>query len=142
MIAYGVSAVIYINVGAKKGFIVSFAISAVGGIAILMYEKLTNFFDSEFRSTDDVFFIAFLVCVAKFGTSSALNIGFICTYDVFPVLFSATGCGICNFFARGLTLFAPMIAEIQSLVPMLIFTSLCLLSLICSFFLDIKEGNK
>jgi hypothetical protein len=39
MIAYGVSAVIYINVGAKKGFIVSFAISAVGGIAILMYEK-------------------------------------------------------------------------------------------------------
>ena len=141
-IATVISGFLYDRVGVKMGFVISFLIGGLGGVAILIYEVNTGFFGKDVEDLESFMVFAILVIVAKFGISSALNICFICNSDVFPVLFSATGCGICQFFGRTLTLLSPMIAEIQNLTPMLIYTILCFISMIGAFFLDSKQENQ
>ena len=52
---------------------------------------------------------------------------------MFPTLFAATAMGLCNFFARVATIFAPLVAEIPGRTAMCAFTVMstvaCILSL-------------
>ena len=60
----------------------------------------------------------------------------------FPTLFAATAMGACNFLARVSSAFSYIVSEMDEPTPMYIFTSLCALSAVCSFFLveNEKEG--
>jgi hypothetical protein len=67
----------------------------------------------------------FFVVIAKFGVAGAFNLVYISNADVFPTLFCATAMGICNFFARVVTIMAPEVAEQPAPLPMGIFVTLC-----------------
>jgi len=75
------------------------------------------------------------VTLAKFGISSAFVIVYVATVDVFPTLFCATAIGFCNFFARVATILAPLIAEKQPPLPMLIFTSMTAVGSVLALFI-------
>ena len=80
-----------------------------------------------------------LVLVAKFGTSAGFNLAYVANAEVFPALFQGSSMGICNFFARSFTIFAPVVAEIIGYTPMLIFTGANLFPLACVTKLPVPQ---
>ena len=72
-----------------------------------------------------------------FPEGSLLNfvVIYIATVELFPVLFAATAMGVCNFFARFITIFAPGVAEMDPPIPMSIFCGLCSVGIFLAFFI-------
>ena len=60
------------------------------------------------------------IVITKVGSSGFFTCCYQATVDVFPTLFRGTAFGICNFIARFLTTFAPILAEIQPPTPMIL----------------------
>ena len=111
------SGFMYEKMGLKLSNTILLLISVVGGIFII------------FLGTDSKILMPLFVLLAKFGISGAFNLCYCSTVDVFPVLFCGTGIGICNFFARFITIFAPEVAETSPPLPMILFTSLAALGI-------------
>lgn len=112
------SGFMYQKLGLKLSYTILLSISVVGGIFIL------------FLGTDSKVLMPLFVLFAKFGISGGFNLSYCSTVDVFPVLFCGTGIGICNFFARFLTIFAPEVAETNPPLPMILFTALAAVGII------------
>ena len=125
IVAIIVSPFIYEKAGMKMGFFSLFFTSALGGILILTWGS---------HSKSKWVFPA-LVLLASSGMSAGFNLIFAVHGQVFSTLFGATAMGICNFAARIATIFAPMVAEIKGPLSMSIFSILCCMSLILSFFI-------
>jgi hypothetical protein len=51
----------------------------------------------------------------------------------------ATATGICNFIARGLTVFAPLIAELDTPIPTSILLGIAVVAFVVAFFLPSKS---
>jgi len=109
LVACVVAGVIYNKFGAKKSFQITYGITLVGGVGIVIYEVTVDFFSAKLNTDEvvDGWLFPTLVLLAKFGITAAFTIDFLCMLDFFPVLFSSSAWGFCNFFARLLTIFAP-----------------------------------
>ena len=129
MIAYVLSGLLYQKIGIKLSFIIAFLISTVGGILILAWGLQ--------HESSTWFFVCFLL--TKFGVTCTFNLNFIANAYFFPTLFAATAIGICNFLARLASAFSYLVSEMEVPLPMYLFTSLCALSAVCSFFLKTEE---
>lgn len=141
-LAAGLTAgLIYAKFGVKKSLVISFGIAAVGGFGILWYEIATDFYSGD-QSDVSSFLFPTLVLFAKFGISLAFTINYLSNLDLFPVLFAATALGFCNFLARLFTIFSPEVAEIQSLLPMILFASLSIVTMFTSMFLRVQAPQK
>ena len=127
---------LYTKLGVKKSFVIAFGIASVGGFGILWFEIATNFYSGEEQTTES-FLFPFLVLFAKFGISLAFTVNYLCNLDLFPVLFAATALGFCNFLARLFTIFSPEVAEIQSLLPMILFSSFSIVTMFTSMLLRV-----
>lgn len=114
--------VIYTRFGLKRSFTISYGISVVGSVLIIM-------FGSALKVLMPLF-----VILAKFGIATAFTLCYIGNVDVFPTLFSVTAMGICNFFARISTILAPEVAEVEAPVPMIIFCALSSLAIVVTQF--------
>ena len=90
MLAYALAGVIYEKLGVKKSLIGSYGLSTLFGIIILTFGLKHE------RGWSFVIFTA----LARFGISFAFCIVYVAHPTLFPVLFSATAFGICNFFSR------------------------------------------
>ena len=132
MIAYVVSGLVYERIGPKLSLIISFAISAIGGIMILSWGLK--------HQDSPVFFVFFLL--AKFGISCTFNINYTANSFFFPTLFAATAIGICNFGARLVTSFTYPVSMLDEPWPMILFTGLCCLTCLLSFFLRTEKEDK
>ena len=137
VVATILAGVIYEKLGCKKAFVFMYALSTVGGVGIVIYEMSVGFYKNDTELTSGWFF-PFLVLFAKFGISSAFTLNYLCNVDLFPVLFVSTAYGFCNFFARFFTIFAPQVAEIQSVFPMTLFSIFSCIAMITSMFLKVK----
>ena len=126
IIAYVVSNPLYKKLGLKISFIVSFFISSVGGFLIVLWGL-----DSEVKLVFPI-----LVLLASFGTANMFNLLYCTHASIFPTQFAAGAMGICNFTARVMTIFSPIVAEIEGSLPMWIFTVLSVLSLIMTLFIQ------
>lgn len=111
-LAYILGGVLYKALNIKKSFILLYSISVVGSLLILFYGASKPSYMPAF------------VTLAKFGISACFNVIYIASVDVFPILFCGTALGVCNFAARLLTIFAPLVAQIEGDLPMIIFTVL------------------
>lgn len=100
--------------GLKGGFVVSFLVSFTGGVLIVM-------FGDQYPSMMPVFCV-----IARIGISALFTLLYILNAELFPTMFAATAMGICNFMARLATIMAPMLAEVKSTLPMVIYSVLCL----------------
>jgi len=81
-----------------------------------------------------------LVLIAAFGTTAAINTIYIGCVQLFPVLFAATANGICNFTARIGNIFCPLLAELQGLKPMIVFSLLSGAASLSTKFLQENES--
>ena len=69
-----------------------------------------------------------------FGFAYAIHI------DIFPSHFLISSYGICNFFCRGLTIFAPMVAEVPNpWVPLSFLNASAIAGLVASILLRKKK---
>ena len=85
-----------------------------------------------------------MVLVAKFGVAAAFDIVYVSHADTFPILFSATALGFCNFFSRVFSALAPLISQMDEPLPMILFTIAALLVTVLAFGLrpDSKNVDK
>ena len=104
--AYAVGGILYQKIGVKKGFFISFGIATLGGFGMIIFERFTHFF-SDNPVKGPVWIFPSLVLLSKFGTAAAFNINFVSNIDLFPVLFSTTALGFCNFAGCVFTVLAP-----------------------------------
>jgi len=127
MVANILAGFLYKYLGAKKSFIVCFCVALVGGSLIL------------FMGVDNTTWVPIFIIFAKGGIAANFVIVYIASAEIFPVLFSATALGICNFFARFLTILAPFVAELDPPTPMAVFCSLSIGGIVLALF--IKESK-
>ena len=89
--------------------------------------------------------IPFFTLTAKIGTHLTFSNAYYASFSdqrVFPILRKATAVGICQFIARGLTIAAPMIAELDKPIPALVLTYFTLVALVAALFFPSKEDQR
>jgi hypothetical protein len=121
--AYICSGLFFKTLGGKVAFIISFTVAAVGGLCILFFKD------------EQGLMIALFVLLAKFGISCAFNLVYMQTPLLFPTHLTATAFGICNIFARSLSIPAPILAEAEEPLPMLVYSGSAILGLIATLFI-------
>ena len=77
---------------------------------------------------NDVVMIPLYITIAKFGISCAFNLVYLSAVSLIPTILSSTVFGLCNVPARVITIMAPVVAEQDAPVPMLI----CLVLVSCA----------
>ena len=123
--AYIISGLFYDKIGVKLSLILSFTVSTVGGVLILAWGLQ--------HQSSPMFFFCFLL--AKFGITCVFNVCYAANSYFFPTLFAATAMGVCNFLARFFSSFSFVVSQLEEPLPMYLFTFLCGLTAIASFFL-------
>ena len=124
--AYILSGIIYETLGIKIALISLYSISILGTITYMLLE------------TEDNAMIAGMISFIKFGVSGTLNISFLANAGLFPAIFGSTAFGICNIFARIMTILAPIVAEANVPIPLITFNVMAGVGIIASFFFVTK----
>ena len=130
LVATLLGGVLYKYAGIKLSFIICFAVALLGGLFLL------------FLGVNDVKWIPIFIALGKGGISASFVIVYVATVELFPVLFAATAMGICNFFARFLTIFAPDVAEMSPPIPMTIFSILSSIGIVLAFFIVVPKKKE
>lgn len=108
---------LYSSLGIKASISFSYSLALLGAVLVLGYGL----------AHQDSWLFPVFILIAKFGVSSAFNILYVSHSDMFPVLFSATALGICNFVTRIFTGVSPILAQMEEPYPMAAFLLLSLL---------------
>ena len=116
----------------KKVMFLFFMISALGSIPVIFSQGTSEGFKK--------YIVPVCLWIGNFGSCANFSNLFIGHLDLFPLVFATTTMGICNVIARGLTVFAPLVAEVEEPYPEIIYTVLCFMAAITSFF--IREKSK
>ena len=88
------------------------------------------------KGTSQILLFACVLMVAKSGVSLAWGFAYAIHIDIFPSSFLISSYGICNFFCRGLTIFAPLIAEVENqMIPNITMAVLAFLGFLSGFLL-------
>ena len=69
------------------------------------------------------------------GTTGSVNALYMAHNDLFPAVFRSTTHGICNIVARGLSMFAPLIAEMPEPYPEWFLFTVSIIAICMSFML-------
>ena len=65
--------------------------------------------------------IPIVVLMTRSGVKCAFDSCYLANSTIFPAIFAGTTFGFCNIGAKMFTMFAPLVAEIQKPVPMIVF---------------------
>ena len=114
------------SLGLKIAFSASFAIS--GTFALLLI-----FANGHYA------LVPVCVFAAKFGVSAAFSAVYMCNPELFPPDLLSTSYAASNVIARGVTVFAPMVAEAEGSFPLAVFCGLCMLSMALVPQMEIKK---
>jgi hypothetical protein len=158
VVAYIIGKPLYQFCKIKNSFITSNAITLFGATFILLFEGgyiSPYFIDSmgcppsgypEGSEKDRKYhlnkIIPWFSFTAKVGTHLTFSNSFQASFSdqrVFPLLRRATATGICNFVGRGLTIFAPLVAELDRPLPMVFLLSVTSIAFIAAFFLPSRQ---
>ena len=124
---------VYVKMGPRPALMVLFATSTVGSFPVMFSEMASKTFND--------IIVPGCLFVMNLGTSATFGNLYIGHLDLFPSVFSSTSMGLCNIIARVLTAAAPIVAEISEPTPEIIFTALCIIAIITSYFIR-KKTNK
>jgi MFS family permease len=120
IIAYIVSSFVLRQFGIRNTFLISFAISLIGMVAIT-------------QTTNEVLLACFIL-TCKFGISQAFNVAYIGNLMLFPTDVVTSSFGICNIFARISTILAPFVAEIKpEMISYQVFNVVVFVAMIASY---------
>ncbi len=110
--------------------IVSFAVTVVSTVWLC-------FFD---HGTSAIVLYAFVLFLAKSGASLTFGYAYAIHIELFPSNFIVSSYGICNFFCRGLTIFAPFVAEVPNpWIPLLFLNASSISGFIASTLLKKRQ---
>ena len=112
LIGYAIGGYIFNICSLKMSLFIPFLVSSIGGILLLTY-GLEN---------QSSWIFPFLILLAKLGINAAFYVIYAAHSSIFPLLKSTTTFGICNFTARFVCAFAPIVAQMEEPTPILIFT--------------------
>lgn len=112
--------------GEKWSFIVSFALSALGGVLIAFIPA-------------GGYLVAFFVFVAVFGISFSYNLVYIVTPYLFPTERSSTAFGICNASAMFFCILSGPAAVMPGVWPMVFYSATSIAALLATLFLNINH---
>ncbi len=112
----------YHKLGMRITLISCFAISIVGGICLIIW-------------FNEVSIIPVFILAARFGVSATFNVCYLANAQIFPTIFAGTVFGICNVFAKTITIISPLLAEVDPPVPMIVFVITCGIACVASFFI-------
>ena len=117
-----VSGIMYKKLGIKFTLIFWFSLSLAGGFPLLFFGN-------------NVDLIPIFVLFSKAGVTATFNMCYLANAQIFPAIFAGTAFGICNIGAKGTTILAPLIAEVDPPVPMILFVITAGLACALSFFI-------
>ena len=117
--------VVNLFLGMRISFFISFMISVVFGVMLLL-----------FGSNNNENIISALVFFSNFGVSAAYLICLIGAVTLFPTKIKATSYSLGNMMSRFAGIFAPGFVETAAPVPMLTFISVSAIGAIVSLGLD------
>ena len=127
--AHAVVAVLFLKLTPRWSFFSGFVIALIGGLCLVWQNKFS----------DTAALVAFFVILAKFGCSMAVCTCYVSTPFVFPTKICGTAFGICNIFARFVSITAPFIAEMAIPLPMSIFSVFALISILVCLFINLSD---
>ena len=102
--------ILYQKVGLRFTLCLCFSIAIAGSICLLIFSD----------AREDL--IPIFILLAKAGVSGTFNLCYLANAQIFPAIFAGTAFGFCNIGAKLATILAPLIAEVDPPVPMIIFT--------------------
>lgn len=118
------------TVGVKGSMIVAFIATVISTVWLSLFDK----------GTSQVTLYAIVLLLAKSGASLTFGLSYSIHIELFPAHFIVSSYGICNFFCRGLTIFAPIVAEIPNpWVPLLFLNGSAIAGLTASMLLRKKK---
>lgn len=129
IIAHIVVGLLFLKLTPRWTFFMGFTAAFAGGICLVWQNKFA----------DNSALIAGFVLLAKFGCSMAVCACYVSTPFVFPLKICGTAFGICNCFARFVSISSPIIAEREIPVPMAIFSFMTLISIFVSLLIKISD---
>lgn len=91
-------------ISVKRGLIASFVLCLCSTVVLLFFDPHTEW----------VLMFAFVLLLAKGGASLAFGFAYAIHIDLFPSNILISSYGICNFFCRGVSILAPLIAEVEN----------------------------
>jgi len=117
----------------KGGQILSFVLSLIAALLLSLFDA----------STEHLILYALVLLIAKSGATLSFGFAYAIHLELFPSHFLVTSYGICNFFCRGLTMLAPMVAEFDDRrVPLAFLIGLALMGVVASSLLKKKPPSK
>lgn len=105
-----VAGVVYYKYGVRVTLPIFYVISTFGAILLIMFGGLNEALDSV------------LVMLARCGVKVALDLCYLANSTIFPAIFAGTAFGMCNIGGKLFTIIAPLLAEVEKPVPMIIFS--------------------
>ena len=143
--------------GIRNAFLISNYVTLIGAIFIILFQSgiISPYFidsmgcpDSGYPKGSDKdkkyhldMIIPWFTFLAKVGSTITFGNAYYASFSdnrIFPLMQRATAIGICQFIARGLTVFSPMIAELDDPLPMFILSFIVLTGLIGALFFPSK----
>lgn len=109
--------------GVKPAFFIAFILASIGGVMLVIF----------FNAKETL--IAVFVLFARCGMAFAFNMVYYATPQMFPTETCSTAFGICNVFARFISILSPLVAELPEPVPMTVFSVVAIVSAVLPAFL-------
>lgn len=103
----------------------SFGLAAVAGFLLML--------------SSDPFAIMGTMMTTKFGINICFTLCYIINAEYFPSVVCSRIFGICNIFSRVSTILSPLIAEVTPPIPMIVYVTICSISMLASAFLTKTE---
>jgi hypothetical protein len=119
--------VVMVKIGLRPLYLFSFGFAAIGTACIIAWPSA-----SQFQ-------LGIFLLLTRFGASMALAGTSLGTVLIIPTQLVTTVMGICNFFARLLTMLAPFIAESKPPLPMIVLESFFVIAFVAANFLRIPD---
>lgn len=88
--------------------------------------------------------VSVFIGLTQFGMAGSFAVSYAVTTEYFPALFLAFAFAVCQFGARGMTIFSYVLSDIKAPVPMIILCASSAVALIALFFLTkpLDEQNE
>ncbi|CDW88684.1 solute carrier family member 5 [Stylonychia lemnae] len=124
-----ISGIFYQKLGIRIALVSCFLVSFSGGIFFLIFPNAVSM-------------IPFFILLAKFGVSASFSICFLVNSTIFPTIFAGTAFGICNIFAKLVTIISPFLAEVEAPVPMAVFSTITGAVAVLSYFIQSEPQSQ
>ncbi len=124
-----IGGLLYEKYGVRLTLPIFFVISVAGSLCVIFLGGISD--------TIDAIFVMF----TRVGVNTSFTLCYLANSGIFPAIFAGTAFGMCNVGAKFITIFAPMLAEVEKPVPMIIFAIVTSLAIFASLMIKAPPNS-